>query len=108
VRHPTGQFEYDVHHLHFADTDLANFAEGLRRMQQGTADEAHLRSQGGMFVFLLERKGRALRASLNIREYIPRDGSANLSFASEVDYDLFVNRLPDAVEQFVRELQEAI
>ena len=107
LRHPTGNFKYDVQHLYFADSDLTNFAEGLRCMHQGTADEATLRNQGGMFAFLLERKGRTLRASLNVREYVPHNGSANLSFTTEVDYDLFVNKLAGAMEQFVRELREA-
>lgn len=107
LRHPTGRFEYDVHHLYFAEADLTKFAAELRGVQQGASAEATLRNSGEMFMFRLERKGRTLRATLNIREYIPRDGSASLSFASEVDYDLFVNKLPEAVEHFVRDLREA-
>src|SRR5258707_11442169 len=88
VRHPTGHFEYFAQDLCFEPDSFAQFAEGMRNIQRGTADTAALKNVGEMLVFQLDRKGRQLLLRLSIREHIPSGHLASLGMAVDVDYDL--------------------
>jgi len=104
--HPSGFFDYRVDHLCFEPNSFARFSEELRCVQQGTADRAALKNLGGMFVFQLDRNGRELKLTLNVREYIPPHGLATMGTVLDVDYDLFVNKLLEEVGQFVKVLHD--
>jgi hypothetical protein len=106
VRHPTGYFEYFAQDLCFEPDSFAQFAEGLRNVHRGTADSAALKNVGEMLVFQLDRRGRQLRLKLNIRESLPPGELASLSMAVDADYDLFVNKLGQRVEEFIANLRE--
>lgn len=105
VRHPSGYFEYFVDHLCFQPDDFTDFAAGLRAMQQGMASHAVLKNVGDMLVLQLDLSGRKLRLKLKIKEYMPPDGSAELSLSTDADYDLFVSKLVSSVEGFVKDLR---
>jgi hypothetical protein len=105
VRHPSGYFEYFVDHLCFQPDAFTAFAAGLRCMQQGKANRATLENVGEMLVFQIETRARKLLLTLNIKEYMPPEGSAGLSLSINVDYDLFVNKLVSSVEEFVKNLR---
>jgi hypothetical protein len=104
LRHPTGYFDYSVDLLAFSFGQIKEFAEGLREIHEGTVDSAKLESVGEMFVLQLTRTGRSLRLALSIREFIPPDGSASLNSAIGVDYDLFVNKLREDLNNLLRSL----
>lgn len=105
LRHSGGHFEY-VDNLCFTPEDFVRFAQGLSRLRQGIATCAALNDVGGMLVFELNRTGRRLDLSLNIREYLPCGGSGSLSAnIPDVDYDLFVNKLLVETERFLEEFR---
>lgn len=106
VKHPTGHFEYFAQDLCFEPDSFAQFAGGLRNIRRGIADTAALKNVGEMLVFQLDRRGRQLRLSLSIRESLPPGELASLSIAVEADYDLFVNKLGQKVEEFIADLRD--
>ena len=69
-------------------------------MQQANTDQAYLKNVGEMLVFRLDRMGRKLHLTLNIREHMPPGNLVTFSFATDVDYDLFVNKLLSEVDEF--------
>jgi hypothetical protein len=107
VRHPTGYFEYLAQDLCFEPDDFAHFADELRNIQRGSIDSAVLKNVGEMLVLQIDRKGRRVRLSLNIREHIPPGEVANFRMAVNGDYDLFVNKLAQSVEDFLSDLRKA-
>jgi hypothetical protein len=104
-RHPTGYFEYFAGDLCFDPGGFAHFSEELHNMRQGTTDHAALKNVGDMLVLQLDRTGRKLRLKISVREYLPPDELGSLSVAVDVDYDLFVNKLPQEVEEFLVDLR---
>jgi hypothetical protein len=105
VRHPSGYFEYFVDHLCFQPDDFTDFAAGLRATQQGMASHAALKNVGDMLVLQLDLNERKLRLKLKIKEFMPPDGSADLSVSTGADYDMFINKLLSSVEEFVKDLR---
>jgi len=105
LKHPTGYFEYFVDHLCFEQDAFGRFAGELRNIQQGAADHAALFNVGETLAFRLNTSGRKLHLTLTIREFVPPDVSTHLSHTMDVDYDLFVNTLPIAVEEFAQSLR---
>jgi hypothetical protein len=106
IRHPTGHFDYFADDVCFEPDSFAVFAEELRNIQRGRADSAALKSIGEMLVLKFDRTGRQLLLTLNIRDHIPLGKMANLSMAIDADYDLFVNKLGQKVEEFLADLRE--
>jgi len=103
LRHSGGEFTYSADNLYFDLDAFAEFSSELQKLQQGSAEQASLKSRGEMVVLKLKGNSRALRATLNIREYLaPTMATFDAEF--EVDYDLFVNQLRAEVDRFVDEL----
>jgi hypothetical protein len=105
IRHPSGYFEYFVDHLCFEPDNFSNFADGLHSIQQGVGNHAVLRNVGEMLVLQLELSGRKLTLKVKIKEYMPPEGSVDMSLSIDVDYDLFINKLVLPVESFVKDLR---
>ena len=102
--HPTGTFTYSVSDLCFDIAAFERFAHELREFQEGRRQDAALRNVGDMMVFKIEGNSRNVMATLNIREYLA-PAMATLDAKVEVDYDLFINRLPGEIEGFVNEIR---
>lgn len=112
VLHPGGHFEYVSGGLLFdieGSESFASFLEALRQLQWGEASCAVLKSVGEEFVLTLETADRIFRrVHINIaaREYVAEiRGFATAQFDVESEYDLYVNRLLEAVVTFVRDLR---
>jgi hypothetical protein len=106
IRHPTGHFEYFAEDICFEPDSITHFAEELHNIQRGNADSAALKNVGEMLVFQLDRSGRQLLLRLSIRESIPPGRLASLTMTLDADYDLFVNKLGQKVEEFIADLRE--
>jgi hypothetical protein len=106
-RHPTGYFEYFADDVCFEPDSFAHFAEELRNIQRGSADSAALKNVGEMLVFQLDRTDRQLLLRLSIRESIPPGRLASLSMVVDADYDLFINKLGQRVDEFLSDLRKA-
>ena len=105
LRHPSGEFTYSADDLCFDLDAFAGFSSELQKLQHGSAEQASLKNVGEMVVLELKGNSGALRATLNIREYLaPTMATFNAEF--EVDYDLFVNKLRAEVDRFVDELRD--
>lgn len=110
--HPGGHFEYVSGGLLFdieGGESFASFLEALRQVQQGKASCAVLKNVGEEFVLTLETADQICRrVHINVaaREYVADiRGFATAQFHVELDYDLYVNRLVEAVVAFVRDLR---
>jgi hypothetical protein len=103
LRHPTGSFTYSADDLCFEPRAFAQFSDELRQLRQGLRAEVALKSVGEMIVLRLAGDSRQFTAALAIREYLaPSMATLNASF--EVDYDLFVNKLPREIDRFIDEV----
>lgn len=112
VLHPGGHFEYVSGGLLFdieGSESFASFLEELRQVQRGEASCAVLKNVGEEFVLTLETADRILRrVHMNVaaREYVADiQDFATAQFHVELDYDLYVNKLLEAVVAFVRDLR---
>jgi hypothetical protein len=104
LRHPTGSFTYSVSNLCFDLKSFERFTKELRDLQQGRRSDAALTNVGEMLSLRVGGNSRNFTATLNIREFLA-PAVATLNAKIEIDYDLFVNRLPGEVERFVDEIR---
>ena len=104
IRHPTGNLTYSVVDLCFDIEAFERFSQELRHVQQGKRRDAALRNVGDMMVLRGEREPQNFIVTFNIREYLAPT-MTTLNAKIEVDYDLFVNRLPGDAERFVDEIR---
>lgn len=105
IRHHTGYFEYQAKDICFDIAGLEQFLRSLAEMRDGRATRAKLSSVGEMVVLNLEAKGRRLHCSIDVREFQAGEELTTLHSGFAVDYDLFVNKLPEQVTEFIESLK---
>jgi hypothetical protein len=105
LRHPTGSFAYSFSHLCFEMKSFTQFSEELQSLSQGLSREATLKNVGEMMVLSLKGDSRQLLLTLDVREYLPPSSWA-LNAVVEVEYDLFVNKLRGAIDEFIAEIRQ--
>lgn len=109
ISYPGGHFECESGGLLFSVRDFAAFADALGKVRQGNASYAVLKNPAGEFVFELttgDRIHRRVHLKVSAKEYIGGTEPVTAQFAVDLDYDLYVNRLFEAIVGFVRDLRE--
>lgn len=101
VRHPKGQFTYDVSGLYFELEAFERFHKQLGAIAKGLAQSAELENIDNSVSFELYLDGRHLKSKIQIRENQIEDEPTILSARFAVDYDLFVNKLHEDLKVFV-------
>jgi hypothetical protein len=104
LRHSRGSFSYNSADLCFEPESFTRFRQELEALRRGLSQRAALSNVGGMLVFVVEGNSRALRAHLEIKEYVA-PATAMLTATLDVDYDLFVNKLGVEVDRYIAELK---
>ena len=105
IHHPTGHFEYRANDICFDVAGLQGFLQSLTEIRSGRATRAKLSDVGEMVVLNLEAKGRRLRCSIDVREFQAGEELTTLHSGFGVDYDLFVNKLPEQITEFIETLK---
>ncbi len=108
ILYPGGHFECESGGLLFSVRDFVAFADGLGKVRQGNATSAVLKNPAGEFVFELvtaDRIHQRVHLKVSAQEYVGGTDPVTAQFALYLDYDLYVNRLFEAMAGFIRDLR---
>lgn len=106
IRHFAGQFTYGADDIYTPISAFESFRDELNRIRTGTGTRATLADDGEMVSFSLHFEGRKLRSSIAIEEFQAGHESTTLQAGFIVEYDLFVNKLYEDLNAFIKELHK--